>query len=187
MPDPDSVAIAASGAVAPATGRHAKHLSALRGLFAAPALVDAHVARHGDVVAYEVNEVRRDGSDLAFGTTVMAPGRVGDEYFFTRGHFHVRADCGEVYHTQAGEGALLLLDRAGACHAIDLRPGQCAHIPPGWAHRSVNTGAAPLVFVWVCAADAGQDYGEIARLGMRQRVVARDGRPVVIADPATAG
>lgn len=181
MPDPESVAIdAASGAVTPVSGHSVKRLSALRDLFAAPALVDAHIARHGDLVAYAVNEVRREGSDLCFGTTVMEPGRVGDEYFFTRGHFHARPDRGEVYHTQSGEGVLLLLDPAGACRAIDLRAGQCAHIPPGWAHRSVNTGDGPLVFVWVCAADAGQDYAEIAAHGMRQRVLARDGLPVVV-------
>jgi len=185
MPDPESVAIdAATGAVTQATGQYVKHLSALRTLFAVPALVDSHIARHGDAVAYAVNEVRRDGSDLSFGTTVMAPGRIGDEYFFTRGHFHARPDRGEVYHTQAGEGVLLLRDRKGACRALEMLPGQCAHIPPGWAHRSVNTGALPLVFVWVCAVDAGQDYAEIAARGMGQRVLARDGRAVVVPDPA---
>jgi glucose-6-phosphate isomerase len=183
MPDPDSVAIAATGAVMPATGRTIKRVSELRALFANPALADAH----GDTVAYEVNEVRHDGCDLAFGTTVLAAGRVGDEYFFTRGHFHARPDRGEVYHTQSGEGVLLLHDRAGARRALAMRAGQCAQIPPGWAHRTVNTGAAPLVFVWVCAADAGQEYGEIARRGMRQLVVARDGRPVVIDNPAYGG
>jgi glucose-6-phosphate isomerase len=155
----------------------------LRGLYEAPALVDAYIAAHGDIDAYEVFEYRPDGIDIFFGTTVMAPGRIGREYFFTRGHFHARADAGEIYYTQSGEGLLLLHSRAGECRTVALRPGGCALIPPGWAHRSVNTSAAPLVFVWVCASDAGQEYGEIAARGMRQLAVEREGRPAVVPNP----
>lgn len=181
---PEGVAIdGATGAVTPSTGRYVKKLSALRDLFAQPALVDAYIAEHGDVDAYEVNEYRPEGSDLCFGTTVMAPGKIGGEYFLTRGHFHERRDRGEAYYTQSGQGLLLLHSRGGESRAVEMKPGVCAFIPPDWAHRSINTGDTPLVFVWMCSIDAGHDYGEIASKGMRQLAVERDGKPTVVDNP----
>lgn len=184
---PQDVAIdGVTGAVSPATGRSVKSLSALRELYAAPLLVDAFIAEHGDIDAYEVIEYRTGGSDICFGTTTMAPGKIGAEYFLTRGHFHARPDCGEVYYTQSGAGLLLLHSRTGECRTVDMKPGSCAFIPPEWAHRSVNTGTTPLVFVWVCATDAGQDYSEIAARGMRQRAIEQDGQPLIVANPSYA-
>jgi glucose-6-phosphate isomerase len=169
--------------VSPATGRYVKKLSALRALYQTPSLADAFIAEHGDVDAYEVIEYRRDGSDICFGTTIMAPGKIGDEYFLTRGHYHAKPDRGETYYTQSGEGLLLLHARSGECRVVEMRAGVCAFIPPDWAHRSVNTGAEKLVFVWMCSTDAGHDYQEIAARGMRQRAIERDGRPAVVANP----
>jgi glucose-6-phosphate isomerase, archaeal len=178
---PEGVVIdGVTGAVSPATGRYVKKLSALRDLYAAPALVDAFIAEHGDMDAYEVIEYRPDGSDICFGTTIMAPGRIGTEYFLTRGHYHAKPGRGEAYYTQSGEGLLLLHSRSGECRIVEMRPGVCAFIPPEWAHRSVNTGMKPLVFVWMCTIDAGHDYGEIATRGMRQRAIEQDGRPTVV-------
>jgi glucose-6-phosphate isomerase len=184
MPIPAGIVIdGATGALSSSTGHYVKSLSALRDCYEAPALVDAYIAAHGDVAAYEVREYCPVGNDLRVGTTSMAPGRIGREYFLTRGHFHARPDRGEVYWTQSGEGLLLLHSREGECRNLELRAGVCALIPPGWAHRSVNTGAAPLVFVWTCASDAGQDYGRIAARGMRQLVIEQDGRPTVVPNP----
>jgi glucose-6-phosphate isomerase, archaeal len=178
---PEGVVIdAVTGAISPATGRYIEKLSALRDLYAAPVLADAFIAQHGDIDAYEVIEYRPEGSDICFGTTIMAPGKIGDEYFLTRGHYHAKPERGEAYYTQSGEGLLLLHSRSGACRTVEMRPGVCALIPPEWAHRSVNTGTNPLVFVWMCTIDAGHDYNEIAARGMRQRAVEQDGRPVVV-------
>lgn len=169
-----------TGELQPATGRYVKRLGEFEGIYQDKAAFDAWDA---DSLAYEVIEYRAAGSDIVFGTTVMQPGRVGDEYFVTRGHFHVRPDRGEVYYTQSGEGLLLLESRDGECRAVEMRPGICAFIPPDWGHRSVNTGSDRLVFVWVCTVDAGHDYGEIATRGMRHIVVAREGRPTVVPNP----
>ena len=172
-----------SGAVTPATGSYTKKLSDLKGLYQDEAALDALLA-DGDPSAYEVVEYRPDGSDLAFGTTTMAPGKVGAEYFMTRGHFHARLECGETYYTQSGEGTLLLQARDGTTRTVDMRPGICAFIPPDWAHRSINTGTEQLVFVWHCARDAGHDYDEILTKGMRRLVVEREGAPAVIDNPS---
>ena len=173
-----------SGEVQPSTGRYAKRVGELGGLYQEmPASAD------DAILAYEVVEYRADGSDIIFGTTIMQPGKVGDEYFMTRGHFHVRRDRGEVYYTQSGEGLLLLESRSGESRVVEMRPGVCAFIPPDWAHRSINTGSGKLVFVWVCTADAGHDYGEIMTRGMRSIVVDRGGKPAVLPNPrwASAG
>ena len=175
-----------TGAVSPSTSSYVKHLSELRGIYRDAAALDEFVSRNGDVLAYEVIDYRKPDSDLAFGTTIMSPGKVGDEYFMTRGHFHARRDCGEVYYTQAGQGVLLLESRDGEVHTVDMKPGVCAFIPPDWAHRSINTGAGKLIFVWVCATDAGHEYGEILERGMRHLVVERDGRAELVPNPKYA-
>lgn len=181
---PEGVTIdGVTGAVTPATGRYVKKLSALRDLYERPEQVDAYIAAHGDVAAYDVIEYRPDGSDICFGTTIMYPGKIGREYFLTRGHFHAKTDRGEVYYTQSGEGVLLLHSRSGETRSVAMKPGVCAFIPPEWAHRSVNTGPEKLVFVWMCSIDAGHDYGEVATRGMRELAVERDGHPAIVANP----
>jgi glucose-6-phosphate isomerase, archaeal len=171
------------GAVTPSTGRYTKRLSELRGLYRDASALDALLATRGDIVTYEVIEFKQPGSDLFFGTTTMYPGRVGEEFFMTRGHFHERRDRGEVYYTQSGEGLLLLESRAGETRTVDMKPGVCAFIPPDWAHRSINTGDVPLVFVWVCNPDAGHDYAEILARGMRSLVVSRDDKVALEPNP----
>lgn len=172
-----------TGSVEPATGRYTKRLSELGPLYQDQAALQAQLRRDGDVLAYEVVEYKKEGSDICFGTTIMQPGLVGDEFFMTRGHFHQREDRGEVYYTQSGEGLLVLESREGASRTIEMRPGICAFIPPAWGHRSVNTGTGPLVFVWVCNADAGHDYSTITERGMRTLVVKRDGRVTLAPNP----
>ena len=176
-----------SGAMAPSTGRYAKHLGETRGCYRDQDALDAMLAVRGDIVVYEVVEFRQPGSDIFFGTTTMNPGQIGDEFFMTRGHFHERRDRAEVYYTQSGEGLLLLESRQGETQTVEMKSGTCAFIPPDWAHRSINIGDVPLIFVWVCNADAGHDYGEILARGMRQRVVTRDGAVALEPNPNFAG
>ena len=184
---PEGVAIdGRSGAVTPETGRYVKRLSELRGLFQDDASLQRALAGGDDPVVYEVIEYRKPESDLCFGTTIMQPGKVGDEYYLTRGHFHRRPECGEAYYTQSGEGVLLLDSRDGQSSVVEMRPGVCAFIPPEWAHRSINTGREPLVFVWFCATDAGHDYAEIGARGMRKLVLERDGARTIIDNPSYA-
>ena len=185
---PEGVAIdGVTGSIQPATDRYAKRLSELRGLFQDERAQERAIVERDDPVVYEVIDYRKAESDLCFGTTIMSPGKVGAEYYMTRGHFHQRRDRGEAYYTQSGEGLLLLESRAGESRTVEMRPGVCAFIPPDWAHRSINTGSQKLVFVWFCATDAGHDYGEIRERGMRKLVVERDGRMVVADNPRFLG
>ncbi len=172
-----------TGEVSPSTDRYTKRLGDLRGFFRDSAKLDGIIGSRGDLPVYDVVGYRKAESDLCFGTTIMAPGKVGDEYFMTRGHFHSRRDRGETYYTQTGEGLLLLESRDGESRVVDMKPGVCAFIPPDWAHRSINTGPEKLVFVWFCATDAGHEYGDIQERGMRKLVVEEGGRPKVVANP----
>jgi glucose-6-phosphate isomerase len=169
--------------VSPATDRYVKTLGDLRGFFHDGAGLEEMIGARGDEPVYEVIGYRKPDSDLCFGTTVMYPGRVGSEYFMTRGHFHARRDRGEAYYTQSGSGILLLESRDGDVRTVDMRPGICAFIPPDWAHRSINTGPDKLVFTWFCATDAGHEYGEILERGMRVLVVDEGGTPAVVPNP----
>ncbi|MDR3750981.1 MAG: glucose-6-phosphate isomerase family protein [Terracidiphilus sp.] len=182
---PEGVAIdSITGAVSPATGRYTKRLSELRELFQDRDMADKEVERLQDPVVYEIAEYRKPGSDIFFGTTTMSPGRVGREYYMTRGHFHERQDAAEVYYTQHGEGILLLELRDEQSMTVEMRPGLCAFIPPGWAHRSINTGSEKLIFVWMCNVAVGHDYGDILKRGMRKLVVARNQLPELIDNPS---
>lgn len=173
-----------SGLMTPNTGRYRKRLSELRGLFQDAQVLEAEIRAKGDPVVYEVIEYKKGGSDLFFGTTAILPGKVNAEYYMTRGHFHKRRDMGEVYYTRNGAGILLLESPDGETNVIEMRPGTCAFIAPNWAHRSINIGAESLVFVWVCSVDAGHDYGQILRTGMRKIVVEREGKVAVLDNPS---
>jgi glucose-6-phosphate isomerase, archaeal len=117
---------------------------------------------------------------LFWGTTTIEPGRIGDEYFMTRGHFHARRDRGEYYSTVQGRGMLLLMDEERVTRVEAMEPGSLHYIPGYIAHRTVNTGDTPLIF-WACwPSDSGHDYETIARQGFSARVLDRDGSPAVV-------
>jgi glucose-6-phosphate isomerase len=172
-----------SGALSPATGRYEKRLSGLEGIFSNRQAWAAAIREGNDPLVYEVMEFKQEGADIFFGTTTMQPGKVGGEFFMTRGHFHARRDLGEVYCTQSGNGLLLLESRDGDAQVLEMLPGSCAFIPPDWAHRSINTGSVPLVFTWFCNVHAGHDYTAILKRGMRKLVVDRDGKVELVANP----
>ena len=183
-PFPSSVIIdPASGRVSPHTGHYQKRLSDLEGIFHDQAAWSDAIRESADPVVYEVIEFRQDGNDLFFGTTIVAPGQVGPEFYMTRGHFHARRDRGEVYATLKGQGILLLETRDGQTEVLEMREGSVASIPPDWAHRTINTGDCPLIFSWVCSVDAGHDYASIRERGMRKLVVERDGLIAVVDNP----
>ena len=52
---------------------------------------------------------------------------------------------------------------------IDMKPGVIGYIPPGWAHRSINTGDEPYAFLAVYPGGAGHDYGWVLEHGMGNR------------------
>jgi len=157
-----------------ATGHYEKRLSELTGLYRDTAAHTAAIARSGDPVVYAVDDFRPSASsgDMIFGVTRMVPGKIGDEFYLTRGHIHAKADRPEIYHGQAGHGLMLMESPEGETKVIEIAANAVCYVPPFWIHRSINTGAEDFVMAFSYPADAGQDYGIIARSnGMRKRVV----------------
>lgn len=114
---------------------------------------------------------------LFFGTTRIQPGKVGNEYFMTRGHFHAQADRCEFYWGIKGEGTLILMDRNRKVRVEKMQPGSLHYIPADTAHRVANTGTSVLSFGACWPSDAGYDYQQIQRNGFSGRVIDADGCP----------
>jgi glucose-6-phosphate isomerase len=161
-----------------------RRLSDMRGMYQDVAETEAILARD-DPLIYEVYavDVPENKGQLLYGLTVLHPGQVGDEYYMTKGHFHVATDTAEVYLGLEGEGYLLMQTEKGDVQALEMERGTIAYVPPGWAHRTVNTGRDPFVFFAVWPAHAGHDYGTIEESGFVKLVVERDGQPRVVPNP----
>ena len=163
-----------SGQLTGATGYYSKKLSAMAGLYEDEARFAQAVEQGGDAIIYKVSDVRPDAvhGDLIFGTTFMEPGRIGKEFFMTRGHIHAKANRPETYYGESGQGLMLLESPEGATRVLEVLPRQMIYVPPFWIHRSVNIGAVPLVLSFCYPSDSGQDYSIIERSGgMASRIV----------------
>ncbi|WP_245585995.1 glucose-6-phosphate isomerase [Paenibacillus pinihumi] len=158
-----------------------RQLSRMKGMYANETAFDQAVA-DGDPLVYEFYELTlpEHPGELLFGTSIVYPGKVGDEYYMTKGHFHTILDTGEVYYCLSGQGYMLMENPEGDVRVEKFSPGAAVYVPPRYAHRSINSGNEPLVTFFVYRADAGHDYGTIETKGYRKRVVDRDGAPEVI-------
>ena len=165
-----------------------RHLSAMAGQYQDQEAFAALLAQ-GDTLLYEVYETLRPevAGELLNGLSVLHPGKVGDEYFMTKGHFHAVLETAEVYYCLKGEGVMVMETPEGDWAVEELRPRRVLYVPPRWAHRSVNTGASEdLVTFFVYPGHSGHDYGTIEKVGFRKLVVERDGRPQIIDNPHRA-
>lgn len=164
-----------------------RRLSQMKGMFADTAAAEK-ILETEDPVLYEWFELgcpERAG-DLAFGVTILKPGKVGGEYYMTKGHFHTQLDTAEVYYTFGGEGYMVMENPEGDTIEMPLSKGQTVYVPRRYAHRMVNTGSTPLITFFVFAADAGHDYGTIETKGYHKMVVERDGKPAIVPNPKWA-
>ena len=164
-----------TGTLRGASNRYTRSLRDLDGVYEDRAAFQALCAEFGDRVVYEVTDYKpsSDPGDMIVGVTHMLPGRVGREFFLTRGHLHANPNRPEMYYGERGRGVMLLESPGGEVRSVEVGPRSLCYVPPSWIHRSVNVGAEPLVMTFAYPADAGQDYAIIAAAGgMRARVVA---------------
>ena len=162
-----------------------RKLSAMRGQYADQERYAAMLAEE-DVVLYEVYEVNRPAAvgELLHGVSIVHPGKVGNEYFMTKGHFHRELATAEIYYCLKGDGMMVMETPEGEWSVQAMSPGQVLYVPPRWAHRSVNTSPREdLVTFFVYPAQAGHDYGTIERRGFRKLIVEQDNRPRVMDNP----
>ena len=92
---------------------------------------------------FELGAPERAG-DLAFGVTILNPGKVGDEYYMTKGHFHTMLETAEVYYTLSGEGYMIMEDPEGDTQEQPLSKGQVIYVPRRYAHRMVSRSSPSL-------------------------------------------
>ena len=139
----------------------------------------------GATLVYEVQAILpvEEGhkGGLFYGKTIIHPGKVGDEYYMTKGHFHQKIDRAEFYWGIEGEGMLLLMDQDRNTWAEKMHPGSLHYIDGYIAHRTINTGVIPLSFGACWPSDAGHNYQEIMDNGFSARLIEVDGKPKLIA------
>ena len=134
---------------------------------------------------YQIREVNipEETGHIIYSTTIIYPGKVGDEYFMTKGHFHAKEGTAEIYFCLEGEGYLLMQTRQGRVSAIHMKPGVLGYIPPYWGHRTINTGNEEFVFLTLFPGDAGHNYEIIEKCGFAKMMVEEDGRAVLKDNP----
>jgi glucose-6-phosphate isomerase len=139
--------------------------------------------RAGDPVLYTVStcEFAKGDGELHCGLGVIQPGRVGGEYFMTRGHMHARKESPELYVGLRGSGIMLMQHEDGSgCSTAELE-GEClVYVPGHTAHRTVNVGDEPLVYLGIYAADAGHDYESIRIRNFTNVVIKRGDHPALL-------
>ncbi len=162
-----------------------RRLSSMKGQFFDAAAYQAQLAVE-DRLLYEVYEMQLLGQAgvLLQGISILHPGKVGEEYAMTKGHFHTVIDTSEVYYCLRGAGYIVMETPEGEWAVEALSPHKILYVPPRWAHRSVNVGAQEdLVTFFVYPGNAGHDYGSIERQGFRKLVVERNAAPAIIDNP----
>ena len=139
-----------------------------------------------DVLLYEVYEklTPQVPGELMQGLSIVHPGKVGDEYFMTKGHFHSILGTAELYYCLKGWGYMMMETLDGRWQAEELKPGIALYVPGSWAHRSINTGNInDLVTLFCYPAHAGHDYASIEKKGFRQLIIESNGQPTIIDNP----
>ena len=158
-----------------------RRLSDLREYFSDQKEVEM-ILSQDDPVIYEVYEypVPNEEEHLISATTILFPGKVKDEFYFTKGHFHNEPDGAEVIIGVEGSGMVLLQNREGEFRHEDVKSNSFVYSPPGWAHRAVNTSRENFVFLSICRADVEHDYETIISKGFGKRIVEREKKVCLI-------
>ncbi len=160
-------------------------LSALKGQFYDQDAYSKMLADE-DRLIYEVYEIKRPEveGEILMGISIVHPGKVGKEFFMTKGHFHSVLETSEIYYCLRGEGYMVMETPEGDTSVEALTPGKVLYVPPRWAHRSVCTSRLEdLVTFFAYPANAGHDYGTIEQTGFRKLVVDGPEGPEIVDNP----
>lgn len=160
-----------------------RHLSDLRGCFQEREAYDQALAQ-GDPMLYSVSAVEpgSNSGDLHYGLGTLMPGKIGREYYMTKGHLHSWREAAEIYIGVSGEGLMLLEnEKTGESQVLPLKPSHIVYVPGFTAHRTINTGTVPLKYLGIYPARAGHDYAVIAQNNFRCVVVEQNTQPSMVA------
>jgi glucose-6-phosphate isomerase, archaeal len=173
-----------SGDLKPSDRTNIRKLSNMKGMFL-DAGSERLILERNDPIIYSFSEkvLPEEPGHLQIAMTSINPGKIGEEYYMTKGHYHKLAHTSEVYLGLEGKGCLLMQTMEGHFASIDILPGALAYIPPYWGHRMVNTGEKPFIFFAVYPGDAGHNYGDIEKTGFAKLLVERNGKSILIDNP----
>jgi glucose-6-phosphate isomerase len=131
-----------------------------------------------DILIYEVYEVKVPDEDghLMPCTSITYPGKIGNEFFMTKGHYHQNIQTAEIYYCLRGKGFLLMESGQGDWRAEPMEKGQVLYVPPYYAHRSINVGQEALISFCIYPGGAGHDYATIEAKGFRKLLLEENGR-----------
>ena len=139
-----------------------------------------------DPLLYEVYELKRPevAGELLHGVSIIHPGKVGREYYMTKGHFHTVLETAEIYYTIKGNGYMVMETPEGEWSVEKLVAGRVLYVPPRWAHRSINTSPEEdLVMLFAYPGNAGHDYATIETRGFRKIVQDHNGEAEIVDNP----
>ncbi|KAA3644705.1 MAG: glucose-6-phosphate isomerase [Chloroflexi bacterium] len=162
-----------------------RKLSNMQGQYLDQSAYEAMLSQD-DKLLYQVYELKRPEieGELLHGISIVHPGKVGDEYYMTKGHYHTVLETAEIYYTLKGRGYMVMETPEGDCAVEELKAGSVLYVLPRWAHRSVNVSAdEDLVMFFAYPGNAGHDYGTIETQGFRKLVVDKDGHPEIVDNP----
>lgn len=162
-----------------------RKLSSMKGQYS-DAKAHEEMLLKDDCLLYEVYEklVPELEGELLQGMSIVHPGKVGKEYFMTKGHFHSILDTAEFYYCVKGHGYMMMENPEGEWAAEELLPDTVLYVPGRWAHRSINIkGDEDLVTIFTYPANAGHDYATIETKGFRKLIIEENGKPKIIDNP----
>ncbi len=160
-------------------------LSSMKGQFLDQQAYSRRLAKE-DALVYEVYECKRPeiAGELLSGISIVHPGKIGREFFMTKGHFHQVLETSEIYYCLRGEGFMVMENPDGRCAVEPLVPGRVLYVPPCWAHRSVCSGRQEdLVTFFVYPGHAGHDYGTIEKQGFRKLILEGENGVEILDNP----
>ena len=99
----------------------------------------------------------KDFQGFETGLTVIESGKVGKEYFMTKGHKH-KNPVEEIYVLIKGSGKLLIKEKSKV-RKLNMKKGKIYFIPAKSGHRIINTGKNRLEVFTIYSKNAGHDYG----------------------------
>ena len=100
-----------------------RHLADVQQMFADQEAAKARLKKENPLI-YEFYDLGMPDTpgDLAFGTSITYPGKIGNEYFMTKGHFHSILETAEVYFCFQGQGMMMMENPEGEWDIQCLTP-----------------------------------------------------------------
>jgi glucose-6-phosphate isomerase len=163
----------------PGSERTVRRLKDLEGFFADEKAYRKALKKDNSLIYHVQSISPADGDgDLHYGLGTLMPGKIGKEYYLTKGHLHSWREAAEVYIGLQGNGFMILEEEgSGETKMFKLEKNSIMYVPGYIAHRTIHCDDKPLKYLGVYPSAAGHDYGAIAERNFLSVVVEINGDP----------